>query len=280
MLEHQLIVNADDYGLTAGVSAGIRRAHLHGLVTSTTAMMNLPETSRELEKSLQLCPNLGLGVHLTLTCGAPLLPGSQVKSLVDQSGCFKKRAVLLSSLSSLVIDEVGAEWRAQIEQFIQTTGKKPDHLDSHHHSSYFSLALFTEMLKLAHEFDCPVRLPYSLQPNAEGEVLPGCKTDVTRDAVEDLLKTYPVPSPRSFCGDFYAETATLSTLLQIMERISISTCSTWELMVHPGICDEQLTQISSYNKNRDRELAALTDPKGMLYLQTKGISLMSFSGLR
>jgi chitin disaccharide deacetylase len=279
MIEHLLIVNADDYGLTAGVSAGIRRAHLNGLVTSTTAMMNLPETSRELEKALHLCPNLGLGVHLTLTCGAPLLPGRQVKSLVDQSGCFKKRAFLLTSLSSLVIDEVTAEWRAQIEQFIHVTGKKPDHLDSHHHSSYFSLALFTEMLKLAAEFECPVRMPYSLQQNTDGELLSGCKTDVTREAVESLLKTNPVTSPQSFCGDFYAETAAISTVLQIMDRISTSTCSTWELMCHPGICDEQLNKISSYNQNRNLELAALTDPKGIVYLQTRGISLIAFSAL-
>ncbi len=33
-----LIVNADDYGLTAGVSRGILDAHRRGIVTSTTSV--------------------------------------------------------------------------------------------------------------------------------------------------------------------------------------------------------------------------------------------------
>ena len=37
--ERLLIVNADDYGYTAGVSEGIRRAHRQGIVSSTSVMM-------------------------------------------------------------------------------------------------------------------------------------------------------------------------------------------------------------------------------------------------
>ena len=36
-----LIVNADDFGLTRGVSAGILAAYRHGIVTSTTVMITL-----------------------------------------------------------------------------------------------------------------------------------------------------------------------------------------------------------------------------------------------
>ena len=38
----RLIVNSDDYGRTAEVSSGVRTAHLKGIVTSTTCMMNMP----------------------------------------------------------------------------------------------------------------------------------------------------------------------------------------------------------------------------------------------
>ncbi len=55
----QLIVNADDYGRTASVSAGIRRAHLRGIVTTTTAMMNMPSVEDDVRLALAECPVSG-----------------------------------------------------------------------------------------------------------------------------------------------------------------------------------------------------------------------------
>ena len=77
----RLIVNADDYGRTPGVSRGIRQAHLRGIVTSTTAMMNMPAIEEDLQAALEETPELGLGVHLVLTCGAPLSPSGRVSTI-------------------------------------------------------------------------------------------------------------------------------------------------------------------------------------------------------
>jgi predicted glycoside hydrolase/deacetylase ChbG (UPF0249 family) len=57
---------------------------------------------------------------------------------------------------------VRAEWRAQIEKFIATTSRRPTHLDSHHHASYFTAGLFRTMLELAQEYGCAIRLPVAL----------------------------------------------------------------------------------------------------------------------
>jgi predicted glycoside hydrolase/deacetylase ChbG (UPF0249 family) len=70
----RLIVNADDYGRTPGVSRGIREAHRRGIVTSTTCMMNMPAVVDDIALALEETPRLGLGVHLVLTSGRPLLP--------------------------------------------------------------------------------------------------------------------------------------------------------------------------------------------------------------
>jgi hypothetical protein len=53
-----LILNADDFGLTAGVSQGIRVACKTGALSSTTAMMNLPDASREVEIARRETPDL------------------------------------------------------------------------------------------------------------------------------------------------------------------------------------------------------------------------------
>jgi predicted glycoside hydrolase/deacetylase ChbG (UPF0249 family) len=83
----QLIVNADDYGRTAGVVEGILRAHQQGIVTSTTAMMNMPGIEAALQRA-QSYPDLGLGIHLVFSAWRPLLPPERIPSLVDDDGAF------------------------------------------------------------------------------------------------------------------------------------------------------------------------------------------------
>ena len=68
----RLIINADDYGRSPDISRGIRQAHLHGVVTSTTCMMNIPTTAADIAVAVRETPQLGLGVHLVLTMGRPV----------------------------------------------------------------------------------------------------------------------------------------------------------------------------------------------------------------
>jgi chitin disaccharide deacetylase len=156
-----LIINADDYGRTPEISRGIREAHLHGLVTSSTAMMNMFSAASDLKIALKETPRLDLGVHLVLTSGKPLQPAAQIPSLTTPEGSFHNLAQFVSLAPSLNLEEVRAEWRAQIEAFIATAGNNPTHLDSHHHSSYFTPGLLQAMFELAREYGLPIRLPIS-----------------------------------------------------------------------------------------------------------------------
>src|SRR5215212_10143573 len=164
----QLIINSDDYGRTPEISHGIREAHLHGVVTSTTCMMNIPTTADDIAIALKEAPNLGMGVHLVLTMGRPISAPESIASIVDENGDFFKYTPFTERLAQLHMDEVKAEWRAQIEAFIGAAGRNPTHLDSHHHSSYFSPALFRGMLELVQEYRCPVRFPFThISPELE-----------------------------------------------------------------------------------------------------------------
>ena len=89
-----LIVNADDFGLSPGVSRGILRAHWEGIVTSTTFMVNFPWAA-EMAGLLRRAPRLGVGLHLNLTTGAPVLPPAEVPSLVGPDGRFGRSLVRL-----------------------------------------------------------------------------------------------------------------------------------------------------------------------------------------
>src|SRR5215217_2880393 len=99
----QLIINSDDYGRTPEISHGIREAHLHGVVTSTTCMMNTPTTAGDMAIALKDAPNLAVVVQLVLTMGTPIPAVVSVPYIVDENGNFLKYPPLLEHLTTLII---------------------------------------------------------------------------------------------------------------------------------------------------------------------------------
>ena len=83
-----LIINADDLGLSVATNLAIRRAFREGVVTSASLMANMPALDHAIEHVIHGSPHLGVGVHLCLTSGRPVLAG-QVPLLVDEEGCFR-----------------------------------------------------------------------------------------------------------------------------------------------------------------------------------------------
>ncbi len=270
----QLIFNADDYGLTPEVSRGIREAHLHGLVTSTTCMMNLPGTADEIRIALDLAPALGLGVHLTLTAGSPLLPPDEVSTLCDSAGKFHKLGQLIPGLESINVDEVQAEWRAQIQAFVRAAKRKPTHLDSHHHSSYFTPKFFRAMLELAREYDCAIRLPVVDKTSLTVTGLPEVVTAGIQKEIASLVHEFNPRTPHGFLAEFYDDHATQE---KILEFITTQKDGAFEIMCHPGYCDDTLLTISSYARQREFELRVLTDPTLQKAIHERGIKLVDFA---
>jgi predicted glycoside hydrolase/deacetylase ChbG (UPF0249 family) len=276
-MTQKLIVNADDYGHTAGVSEGIRRAHLQGIVTSTTAMMNRPAAVSELPKAQSLCPRLGLGMHLVLTTGVPVLPVNRVPSLVDAEGHFHHREPFIQRLNMLNLDEVEAEWHAQVDLFVRTTGRSPDHLDSHHHSSYFTPTLFERMLHLADELHCPIRSPFADVAAPPSDYLPGGQPEADLAASQELFARYHPITPQRFMSDFYDEGISLAHLEALLRQVAAGkTLLTWELMCHPAVVDDELRRISDYSDMRGEELTVLTDPSLHTLLRSLQIELVTF----
>lgn len=85
--EKRLIVNADDLGRTPGINAGIFEAHARGLVTSATLMVGFTP-AKEATDAWARSPEIGIGLHVALTGGRPILPSEEVPSLVDGEGRF------------------------------------------------------------------------------------------------------------------------------------------------------------------------------------------------
>jgi predicted glycoside hydrolase/deacetylase ChbG (UPF0249 family) len=112
-----LIVNADDFGLTAGVNAGIIRAHERGIVTSASLMVRGAAAAAAAAYA-KARPQLGVGLHLDL-CEWRCV-NDEWKLAYEVVPLADKRAVEL-------------EVEKQIAAFMRLAGRAPDHLDSHQH---------------------------------------------------------------------------------------------------------------------------------------------------
>jgi chitin disaccharide deacetylase len=281
-MSKHLIVNADDYGLTPGVARGILQGYRLGIITSTTAMMNMPGIQDSLRLARQH-EGLGLGVHLVFTARRPVLPPEQVPNLVDEQGDFLQAHVWQTRLDTVDLDELWAEWQAQLALFRRLAGE-PDHLDCHHFVHLYP-PIFQAYLKLARESGLPARVPF-----------PGGGDDDRRDAAaiafghnfgigpevvqlmlsadRALLGRFPVAHPGAFFGGFYGdETLTLATLLYILEGLPEGVS---EIMVHPGLADDDLCGVSRYSWQRERELELLCHPVVKERLAALGIALASY----
>ncbi|WP_242161723.1 chitin disaccharide deacetylase [Bacillus cereus group sp. BfR-BA-01522] len=233
----QLIVNADDFDLSEGTNYGIIHGHINGIVNSTTMMMNMPAVEHAVRLANEY-PSLGVGVHLVLTAGKPLL--TNVPSLVDEkTGLFHKQSIVREEKFNP--KEVEREWTAQIEKFL-SFGLRFTHLDSHHH--IHSLPLLHDVMKrLAAKYNVPVR-------RCEGE-----------------RAVFPF-SDVFFC-DFYSAGVQKDYFLKLKERVKDE--QTVEVMVHPAYIDPELMKRSSYVMDRVKELQILTETR-----LPEGIELVKF----
>ena len=277
----QLIVNADDYGRTPGVTRGILRAHQRGIVTSTTVMMNMPYASESLRLAEEH-PRLGVGVHLVFTSHYPVLPPEDVPSLVQGNGTFYRPEKLVERLIEVDLDQLRAELRAQIELFL-STGRRPTHLDCHH-SVYLYPPFFAVHVELAKEFGLPMRVPLPPPEALTGRDVPAIVADLPPDLLlrvetEDwrLVQKAGVPHPDYFVGRFFGvEMLTLERLLRILGELPPGVT---EMMTHPGLADERLLRESSYAVERERELELLCHPQVREKVSELGIELVNFSVL-
>jgi len=220
-----LIFNADDFGYSRGTNYGILETFKKGIVTSATMMMNMEGTEHAVEIAKQH-KELGVGIHLVLTCGKPLSEVHEVNTLVDEKGRFYKNPKVLFE-AEIDIRQVEKEWRKQIESFF-AYGLTPTHLDSHHHVHFYE-KLRLVIQKLAKEFSLPVRI----FPNM-GSIRPF--SDV-------------------FVGDFFGKGISHELLYGIVEKAKDG--QVIEVMTHPAYVDADLLAGSSYNLDRIKETELL-----------------------
>jgi len=283
-----LIVNADDFGRAPGVNRGILEAYEAGIVTSTTVMINFPDAAAGLEQALASAPDLGIGLHLNLTSGRPVLPAERVPSLVNDDGRFHHIQDWAAHMDAFEPDHIRAELVAQLDHFLSLAGRPPDHLDAHHHAIYLHPDALPVMLEFAHSYNLPIRDTQlsALDDSPDGalaelmSVVPGLSDLAAQKLVERLrhaLDQGPAPHcPARLELGFYDKQATLGNLLVILTNLPEDRPT--EMMCHPGYVDEVLGA-SGYVHGREAEIGHLTHPATLECIRSEEIRLITFGDL-
>ena len=230
----QLIVNADDFGRSPGINAGILEAYARGIVTSATAMVLEKAAGRGIREAAEIAPGLSLGLHFALTGGGPPASAPGDVPNLAPGGRFRRRPEELPA--ALPPAEIAAELEAQIGAFASLARRPPSHLDSHHHVALHP-SVEPVFAAAARRHSLPVR--------------------ASSESALRTLRAAGVKTPDRFVDRFYAEGATLETLERILAELPDGTT---ELMCHPGRADAELKAGSTYVDEREGEIRVLCDP--------------------
>lgn len=260
----RLIINADDFGLTSGVNRAIVELHQDGVLSSATLMAKAGATSEAVRIALAT-PLLGVGCHVVLVDGQPVLPPGSVPSLIDKkTGCFPPdltsflRRLFTGQIRAI---EIEAEASAQIA-LLQNAGLRLTHIDTHKHTHMFPPVLAPVLRAARNAGIGAVRNPFEpewavrITPRASlvrtAEVIalrrlgPFFRRTIARANIATTDGTIAIAGTGSF------DTDTVRALLNELPE------GTWELVTHPGYNDADLEKVRTrLRASRDTERLAL-----------------------
>lgn len=246
----QLIINADDYGLTPGIDDAICDLFEAGVLTSTTALVTWMEkaSAAKLKKVAQG----RIGLHFSLTTGKPVSDVFKGVGILTRSGMFKSRSEF--DLHSFTEEMIREELDLQLDRFRSLFGEYPSHIDSHHHIHKYK-KVYDVLSFYSERFGYPLRKRFL-------------------SAKEEKKSTV---SPHTLFYRFNpAECWTVRKLRNVLRSVREGVS---ELIVHPGYSDRLLKMRSSFNRQREIEFQSLLNPQFMDELRGTDIRLISYAEL-
>lgn len=277
----RLILNADDFGLTSGVNRAILELHHAGALTSATLMAHAPATEEAIQLALST-PSLGVGCHIVLLDGLPVLSPPSLPTLANpRTGRFRPTlgAFLRRLLTARIHPrEIQAETATQIA-LLQSRGLHLTHIDTHKHTHIFP-AVLRPVLRAARAAGIrSVRNPF--EPVWSLRAAPAALP--LRRAQLRMLRLFEPAFLRIVAEEGFTTTSGALGILATGTLSPVALAAllhglppgVWELVTHPGYNDADLARAHTrLLDSREAERQAL------LALQPiPNIDLISFADL-
>lgn len=280
----RLIINADDFGLSAGVNRAVEIAWQEGILTQAS-LISGGEAFEEAVEIAWRNPGLQVGLHLTLVQGTPVLPPEQIPGLVGNDGFFPDNPVAVGMrlfFDRGVREQLRAEIEAQILK-IRETGLPLSHIDGHlniqMHPTVFEL--LKELMPLHGITSFRItreRLRRNLaydRSRVLGKAVERLIFGALSNHAEPYLKRLNIVSAAEVKGLFNSGRMNEAYLLAILEHLEPGLT---EIYFHPGCLPD--TEISRRMPGycHEDELKALTSAQVQKRLQELEISLCNYRG--
>jgi predicted glycoside hydrolase/deacetylase ChbG (UPF0249 family)/predicted RNA methylase len=289
-MARQVILHADDLGLTYSFNEGIRRAARDGLLTSTSIRANGFAYRHAIDDVLPACPRLGVGLHLCLNEAGPVASRSRVPLLLDVHGNLRRGYVWLMHIAATSAGrtQIECELRAQIEKTL--ADRVPiAHLDSHQHVHMIP-AIFRIVCRLACEYgiDCvrmacePRHAAGTLQqrfaPFSNGNVFKYVLLNSFARRNRRTARAFGVRCPDSFIGVMHTGCMTVGSVRAGLQAVPARRDRVVEVLFHPTVGPDardsaypaQYLRAYVSAPQRGVELSALTAPELRHYLREHG----------
>jgi hopanoid biosynthesis associated protein HpnK len=270
----RLIVTADDFGLTLPVNEAVEEGHRRGILTAASLMVTGDAAADAVARAKRL-PKLGVGLHLVLVDGVPVLPPEQIPDLVGGDGRFSTN-VLAQGVRIFCLPaarrQVAAEIRAQLAAF-RATGLTLDHVNAHHHF-HLHPTIQQELLRLAGEFGIrAVRLPLEppLQDRPRG--LSGLMEARHARRLKRRLDDAGIRRNDWIFGLADTGAMTSARVRHYLEELPDGVS---EIYFHPAA---ERPSVWPVNYRCGDEASALIDPEAAAIIARRGIQAMPFAGL-
>ena len=241
----QLLVRADDLGISYAVDLGIARTVSEGLVRSVGLMANMPEAERGLSQVVDA--GVAIGQHTNVCLGTPLADPARIPSLLQADGSFKSsrtyRACYKEGNDFVDLDEAVIEIEAQLARFRELVGHDPDYFEAH---AVMSDNLMRAITRVA-EANGLKEQPCSFDPTA----VVRCGGTGVRMVLRSMQPAY---DPKA---------AIMETVEQMRDGETVV------FVCHPGYLDNYILTHSSLTADRAKEVDALLDPDLRKWLEAQ-----------
>lgn len=261
------VLCADDFAMTEGISRSILELLAAGRLSATGAMTNRPHWLRLAGELAAFSGKADLGLHLNLTCAAPLSPMPTVAPGGELPKLGELAQMAVRSAAARI--EITAEIVRQLDAFEQKLGRAPDFVDGHQHVHVLPGVRRAVLDAIADRY--PQGSVYLRDPGdsvaairargvAAGKalVISGLATGLRRAAARRGIPTnrgFSGVSPFDPARDFAADLA----------RFLLRPGPAHLVMCHPGHVDEELAALDPVVATRPLEHAALLafQPQGL-----------------
>ncbi len=279
----QLIITADDYGMSEAVNRAILEGIDNGVITATNVMMNMPlcgDTERLRGKKASI------GIHWTLTCGDPVLPPEKIPSLTDRDGRFYPLVEFRRLYNSGKIEDTDIEMEltAQYEKYRGIWGEA-DYWNTHEHV-HLGPRIFRVFLKTAaSQKICRMRSNNRIYVPAKSGKFPGSLLWTLLEPAKRTVFAYMrkkavrkgilSPDGRICCLD----KNDIHDAAYILPHIQWGNHNTAEFTIHPATeCDSPF--FGDMTENRLEEYRMVTDSQFQDIAKKAGIELITFNDIR